>query len=66
MFDTSVYTRRLEWLQEWINIRIDSWMLFHLIDHFKETDQPIQIHPSSEASLTFQGYCEIMESIQKL
>lgn len=61
MIDITTYQERLEWLKEWINIRIDAWMLRSIIDLFEEIGQLLSYHKDELAGFSFEKYCDLKQ-----
>lgn len=58
MIDIAPYQQKLTWLQEWIELRINKWLLFWLImETYKGTGNLISIHHEDPAGWDFETFC---------
>lgn len=64
MIDITPYEQRLTWLKEWIDIRVNSWLLRDIVRLFEETGMLISIHRNDPAGWSFEEYYKYKQSIQ--
>lgn len=62
MINIAPYQERLIWLKEWINIKVNAWMLISIIDLYKEEGHLMYYHKDELAGFTFEKYCKLKEA----
>jgi hypothetical protein len=59
MIDITPYQQKLTWLQEWIELRIDKWVVFWIIrEWYERTGNLMRFHPDDDMTYSFESYCD--------